>query len=312
MEFSLKNWLLAEAAKPQVVKPGDQLPDVPPQTANWILSLLSPAERQQLGSSKGGRSKKNYVSSDLWVKLREFLYTVSARKQPGLKREMTANTPGETLHLLKQPEVKKWHNSVRNFKIPPGHDTVVMVPCAKSKPWDTCTNPKLLYGSYNKLRNELGNTYFVTISEPLGIVPQNHWGDFPSYDNPGLFEDTPSQTSFFAADWKALGLQPMEVPFDPSAKAQAIELLAHVIADFAKSNQRPGMRWMSFVEEDSKGLATHSNMLDTANKIFPFLDTTSRYAKRPAKRTPPYDYMRGILTGGQNGGIRRDGVSGGG
>jgi hypothetical protein len=259
---------------------------------------LSLIEKRQLGLPKGGRSKKKYVSAELWNKLRESFFTVSAKKQPGLIREMTAYTPGETLHLLKQPIVIQWHQSIRRFKIPLSYDTVVMVPCAKSKPWDTCLNKRLLYGSYNKLRAEFGNVYFVTISEPLGIVPQSRWGDFPAYDNPGLFEDTPSRTSLLAADWKFLGLSPMEIPFDREAKVEAIGLLAQVIADFAKFNQRKHLRWMSFVEEKTKGLATHSNMLDAANKIFPFVDTNSRYVKRPESRTPPYDYIKSILTGG--------------
>ncbi len=280
-------------------------PEVSPELAQWILNRLSPGERALLGSARGGRSARSYVDEDLWTRLREWIYQKKSKKL-GVKREMTAYTPGETLHLLREPEVVKWHSSVKNWEVPEGYSEVVFVGCAASKPWDIahCKNKRLDYHSYNKLQDELrGKTYFVTISEPLGIVPNEHWGDFPMYDNPGLFDDVYFVTGLDAKGWVKHGLPgSMYIPFDPEARSQCTKILGEVIAHFVKKNIKKGLKWTSFVGTGNQNMATHDEMLNYANKIVSFLKPESRFMRKQEKtqkfqRTTPYEYMKTILTG---------------
>lgn len=278
-------------------------PEVTPDLAQWILSRLSPAEKLQLGSARGGKSKRSYVDPDLWVRLREWIYQKKSKKL-GIKREMTAYTPGETLFLLKEPEVVKWHNQVRNWQVPPGHSKVAFVGCAASKPWDMshCKNTRLDYNSYNRLQSEMkGKVYFITISEPLGIVPNEHWGDFPLYDNPGLFDDVYFVTGLDAKGWVKHGLPgSMYLPFDWEARKRVTENLGDIIASFVKKNMNKNLEWVSFVGTENQGMATHDEMLNHANKIVPFLNQDKRYMRKPEKtekfqRTTPYDFMKNVL-----------------
>jgi hypothetical protein len=186
---------------------------------------------------------------------------------------------------------------VTRFRVPDGYDTVAFVPCAKTKPWAGATSG--IYKSYNRLRHEFPRVYFVTISEPLGVVPQDLWDDFPQYDNPGLFRD-PVQRSggMFTSDWRELfGVSSrLETPFDPGDYDVAIGRLAGVIHGFVENNRRPGMRFLSFVEDhdfdpNRKSVGTHSDMLNRANVI----DAGARFRKRGAPREEPYEYLRGIL-----------------
>lgn len=131
------------------------------------LSKLSNEEINQLG-------KDNQPTKEVWCQLRNFLVERSVVSNSKLNPEMTAYTPSETLVLMKQFEIKNWLDNVENLKIPEEVDTVMFVPCAKTKPWKNANRG--IYKSYNKIIEENGNNiYFVTISEPLGVVPQNNW-----------------------------------------------------------------------------------------------------------------------------------------
>jgi predicted RNA-binding protein len=160
----------------------------------------------------------------------------------------------------------------------------VFVPCAKTKPWENAT--KGIYKDYNKIRNEHPNLFLVTISEPLAIVPQTLWNNFPQYDNPGLFKDTVQRSGgLFTRDFKTnFGVdQQYKIPFDESAYNTCITILSSTIKSFIENNRHKDM--ISFVE-DFHGTSTHSDMLTKAGF------TGKRLTKREKPRGKPYDYIK--------------------
>jgi len=155
---------------------------------------LTDVEKNQL-------NEVGYVPYDLWPVFRKFLLERSMAGNSSLNPELTAYTPGETLHLFNHPIIKTWHNKIVNYKIEGNYTKFIFVPCAKTKPWENASRG--IYKDYNKLRTIHPEYFFITISEPLGIVPQTLWKNFPQYDNPGLFKD-PVQRSggLFTRDFK--------------------------------------------------------------------------------------------------------------
>jgi predicted RNA-binding protein len=255
---------------------------------------LSAVEKSQLGT-------KNYIPFKDWPMFRKYMFNKSKHSNPGLDPELTAYTPGETVNLFHHPVISSWHDKIRNFLVPAKYKVVAFVPCAKTKPWEGCTTG--IYGNYNKLRQEYGDlVYFVTISEPLGIVPQDLWGEFPQYDNPGLFKNAAQRSDMFTKDWERLYnvKSYLQTPFDESKYREAIQILGNVIKDFVNNNKtnRPSLKFISFVEDKefkkiSKGIVgSHSDMLNHADVIEP----EHRYKKRGAPREAPYDYMKPIIS----------------
>jgi hypothetical protein len=262
-----------------------------------VTSLLSSIERTQLGTSKilknGERSEFKYPSHREWVRLRKILVARSKKSNPLLDPEFTAYTPGETLKLMKKTKIREWHKKMANWKVPADAEWIVFVPCAKTKPWDDATIG--LYGNYNQIRamrddGKIGKVYFVTISEPLGVVPEDFWGTFPHYDNPGLFSEEAMRSGLMTADWPSIGFPNKRiVPFDAVAYKHAIQKLGEVIAKFLRANSNK--KFVSFVE-DFDGVSTHSDMLNTAgNMIGASIDLSRRFTKRPAPRQQPKEHI---------------------
>jgi hypothetical protein len=189
---------------------------------------------------------------------------------------MTAYTPGETLKLLDHPKVKNWFKRMETFKIPDEYGLVVLVGCAATKPWGFSCVKGDFYPYYNQIRQDVKSgkikpIYFVTISEPLGVVPEDLWGDnptdyFPQYDNPGLFKDTPQQAGMMTKDWEKSPIgSKREMPFDDTAFIESINRLGEVIGTFIKNNS--DHEFVSFVEHPSRTRSTHSMMLDVAERV---------------------------------------------
>jgi hypothetical protein len=251
---------------------------------------VSEYELSQMGKQKG---KYNYVSADDYEKLRPYLVQKSqqraSKNKIALDPTMTAYTPGETLDLISHPEVQKWFHKMRNFRIPDEYEKVILVPCAATKPWGLSCKRGDFYPSYNEIRKEVQEkkikpVYFVTISEPLGVVPEAFWGDepknvFPQYDNPGLFQDTPLQSGMTTQAWSKSPLgSKREMPFDKNAYGQAIEILGKEIGAFLSNNSHH--EFISFVEHaNPKEKSTHSKMLDIAEKVSGIL--INRNSKKP-------------------------------
>lgn len=240
------------------------------------VNLLSNNEKKQLGHD-------NVPTDLIWTQLRSFLVERSIVSNPLLDPEMTAYTPSETLELCKKPIIKNWLDSIADFKIPSDAKYVVFVPCAKTKPWKNAKRG--IYKSYNKIINENKHSvYFVTISEPLAIVPQDLWNDFPQYDNPGLFKDVVQRSGgLFTSDWKEHFGKRYKMPWDNDAYNESIDLFASVIRNFVKNNEKEGRIFLSFVNE-SKSLSTHEDMLIRSNSIL----TENMFLKRRKSREEPF------------------------
>jgi len=251
-------------------------------------SKLSAVELAQLGTP-------GYISYEDWPRFRRFLVERSLASNPSLDPKYTAYTPGETLHLLNDPVISAWHREIISYVVPERYSMVAFVPCAKTKPWAGAS--KGLYKSYNKLINDNRYpVYFVTVSEPLGIVPQSLWSDFPQYDNPGLFKDNVQRTGgMFTSDWARLfGTGQQKIPFDGEAYIKCVTALSSVIKQFIQHNS--SKQFLSFVEDKifnpkTKNVGTHSDMLSRTGSI----PDTNRYLKRAEPRAEPYDYLDTVL-----------------
>lgn len=277
-----------ETKKSLNLSSGKEMSDSEKQEA---YEKLSDVEKLQLGT-------KNYIPYEDWPRFRKYMVRKSTLSNTELKPELTAYTPGETLKLLNNPIISSWLESIKDHKVPEEYDTVVFVPCAKTKPWEGCSTG--IYGSYNKLREKYGNLYFVTVSEPLGIVPQDMWGSFPQYDNPGLFKNAAQRSDMFTSDWKRLfGVEGyLQTPFDSGAYRQSIQILSDTIKAFIENNKsnRPDLKFISFVEDSpfkvgKTNVGSHSDMLSTTGVMKP----EDRYTKRAKPREEPYRHIEDIL-----------------
>jgi hypothetical protein len=265
---TFKEYFLTEKVMPRNIQDFDE------SEKQNILSKLSDIERSQLGTPKGGKSGKNYMSVDDWVVIRDYHLRKAIERNPETNPELCAYTPGETLKLLNHPIIKNWFSMVQKFKIPEGKEKVIFVSCAASKRWGDNTESQD-YKCYNILRKGNEKVYWVTISEPLGIVPEDHWDDFPLYDNPGLFTSLGQVPTKF---WlNQMGKQTgLAYPFDPNAFNKCIKILGDVIKNFYEFNKKinPNLRFISAVETPSEK-STHSRMLDSSG----ILQQEQRYSK---------------------------------
>lgn len=241
---------------------------------------LSRKEEEQLGNPHPSSSFK-YISRDDWNRLREKLVS----KKPSRSYvetddfkydpELTAYTPGEALDLLSNPKIQNWFRKIEEFIIPEEHKHVILVPCAASKPWGvSCPSSGKYYKAYHdikeSLQEESEKPYWVTISEPLGIVPEDMWDSFPGYDVPGLFKDPSSRMSGMTTkQWKGMFGEKYSPPFDQEAYDEAIKKLGEVIFNFIKNNNIEGRRWISFVKGTKGKVTTHTDMINEARA---FLD----------------------------------------
>lgn len=256
---------------------------------------LSAVEQAQLGTVRrkqnGQPSSQPWPTAEQWPQMRELLVARSLRANPELDPELTAYTPGETLQLLDHPQIASWHAQQAHLQVPAGR-TIILVPCAKTKPW---TGPRVgrsrLYSAYHQLLSERDDLHFITLSEPLGTVSMERWSDFPQYDNPGLFVDNAQRSGMHLKDWRAAGYDhAYSLPFDKDAQAQCISRLGSVIADVLARHS--SHRIVSFVD-DSSSKTTHAAMLDEA--IAASAAIVERRNKRSQARVSPLDHMRALL-----------------
>ena len=308
--------------------------------ADEILAKLNRAEINQLGKKRmtpAGKPMTGTVISkenlaEIWqqgFEKRKKKYN-EARKRiaektgfwlPELTIDRYAPTPASTLELFKLADIAQWHLDMANFVIPEGYDTIAFVPCAATKPWCGALDEntlhskahRMLYPSYNRVREmfdkgavgkNFKRVYFVTISEPLGVVPQDRWHNFPPYDNSGLFTSPPQQSGFPTKYWLNLpkekgGTGAKQLfPFDEKAYNKAIDILGNVIANFVQTNKEnnPDLKVISFVKDDKKK-GSHELMVDAASKFAgePIVSEDNNYAKRAVSNTPPEALLKKVL-----------------
>jgi len=250
--------------------------------ADLILKQAAPVsqwEADQWGKEKEGSSFP-YIDQDTYDNiLRPHLVSKkpsSSYKETGdfkYDPELTAYTPGEVLDLLKNPKIQAWFEEIEDFVIPEKYKHIILVPCAASKPWgESCPGSGQYYKAYSDIKDRLNEkeklAYWVTISEPLGIVPEDMWESFPGYDVPGLFKD-PSQraSGMHTKDWDKLVGEKFSVPFDKEAYSEVIRKLGKVISKFIINNNEPGRRWISFVKGTKGKVTTHTEMIIEANEF---------------------------------------------
>jgi hypothetical protein len=260
---------------------------------------LSETEKAQLGKKKrlanGTESEFSHPTAATWKPLRQYLVERSLKSNPKLAVDLTAYTPGETWDLLRHPKIEAWHKAMREWRVPSRYRTIAFVPCAKTKPWEgPGVARSVLYGAYNQLRGEQDQVYFVTVSEPLGVVPEDCWGSFPQYDNPGLFHDDALRSGMLSEQWKLSPAgEKMIVPFDEAAYQKCIGLLGNEIGVWMKAHE--GRSFVSFVDNGSGSPSTHQQMLRVAEAASGM--EIEHYLKKPVARQSPYGYIRGILEG---------------
>lgn len=260
---------------------------------------LSPLERAQLGSTRlrkdGTPSAHPYPSPEQWPALRAYLVERSRRANPRLDEDLTAYTPGETLALLEHPQIASWLAKEAISAVPPEYETVVLVPCAKTKPWDlSSVGRSKLYSAYHALRREHPDVCFATVSEPLGIVPMQAWADFPQYDNPGLFRDDAQQSGMTKRDWEASPFgRWYGLPFDEGAWRESIARLGSTVGRFLTANR--DRRLVAVVDSMEGPQSTHGAMLDVA--LLESGASLKRYPKRIEARVSPLPYLRDVLDG---------------
>ena len=258
---------------------------------------LSSVEQKQLGSVRlrrdGTPSAHPWPSEELWPHIRSLLVKRSQQANSSLDVSLTAYTPGETLALLREPRIRAWHYSCSG-PLEGSPSRIVFVPCAKTKPWvGPAVRRSVLYSAYNGLSAELPDTLFVTISEPLAIVPQYRWGDFPQYDNPGLFVDDAQRSGMTTAQWEGSPFgRCYGTPFDPNARTQCLNDLGDVVGAFLSSNSLCEI--VAFVDSADGTPTTHGLMLDRAIAVSGI--PVKRYPKRAKARTSPLHYMREVLS----------------
>ena len=239
---------------------------------------LSETERDQLGEPHPS-SDFDYINQDNWDKLRgklvskkpsrSYVETDEFKYDP----ELTAYTPGEVLDLLENPKIQDWFNKIESFVIPEEYKHIILVPCAASKPWGkSCPGTGKYYKAYHdikaRLKEEGTLAYWVTISEPLGIVPEDMWDSFPGYDVPGLFKDPSSRMSGMTTQqWKDAFGEKFSPPFDEEAYKKAIRKLGLVISKFIMNNNEPERRWISFVKGTKGKVTTHTDMIAEAKEF---------------------------------------------
>lgn len=257
-------------------------------------TILSKTELAQIGTTASNGYP--YIP-DLksWQEFRQFLVNKSKkRNNDHFDENLAAYTPGETLKLLDKKEIQDWFTSVKKFKVSNDYKAIILVPCAASKPWvdHKNVNKSKLYKAYNQIINEINSgdfpkVYFMTVSEPLGLVPQSKWKNFPKYDNPGLFKDDFLRTGLIKTDWDKTFLKSKHLlPFDDKAYLQCIEKLSGVIGHTLSKQNLP---IISFV--DAKEHTTHGHMLDMALEKFSDLQITRHHKKNKA-RSNPVDYIK--------------------
>tara|TARA_Y100001973_G_scaffold106829_1_gene188649 strand:+ start:15129 stop:27923 length:12795 start_codon:yes stop_codon:yes gene_type:complete len=307
--------------------------------ADFVLSKLNKAEQDQLGgqrmTSTGKPMTGTVVSKQNIAKIWQQGFEKSKKRYDKAKKrleedgiylpELTidryAPTPASTLELFKLPDIAQWHSDMANFVIPEGYDTIAFVPCAATKPWCGATDAKtlqskahrMLYPSYNRIREMFDDgavgknfkrVYFVTISEPLGVVPQDRWHNFPTYDNSGLFTDASQQSGFSTQYWLDLpkdkggtGSKQL-LPFDEKAFDQAIDTLGEVISNFVQTNKKnnPNLNVISFVKDD-KTKGSHELMVESASKFAgqDIVPAQNNYAKRAESGTAPEALLKTVL-----------------
>lgn len=148
---------------------------------------------------------------------------------------------------------------VEKYK-PEKKDILLIYPCSTVKPYNKSRSYKRLYSHLQQLNGTREKIQVMTISEPFGLVPEEHYNNFQWYDCPGLFE------------WwcKKHGQE-----FDKEYLDKSLEILADNIGLYLSKSLEKKIykKIIAFVRTYSSNLAqkpdhTHRRMLELASKKY--------------------------------------------
>jgi len=200
-----------------------------------------------------------FYSPQEYEHVRDVLLQETIRKRPDTDPELTAYTPTETLDLMENNEtIGAYFEHLESYRIPEVK-TLVGIPCAAAKPWtrDVQDGRASQYGAVWEVKDDVKDAYFVTVSEPLGIVPEDHWDlqvdgiGSVFYDVPGLFSALPQFRCSREDFERKYGFEKKRVPFDRDDYKRCVEILGHEIAVFLSNNADRYERAEFFVKKGS-------------------------------------------------------------
>jgi hypothetical protein len=262
---------------------------------------VSKVEREQFGKPHPTRSHPYISETDMDDLVETHISKLKKNKnyKMELDPDLVALTPGMMLAVINGPKVQEWFEFISNYDIPDRYKYIILVPCAASKPWgkDSCSGH--YYPAYNNIKEEYRDeAFWITISEPLGIVPETHWDNFPAYDAPGIFRDPTMQVGgMHKKEWVKRYGDRFNPPWDEKAREKVMSILGGVIAEFVSRNQKDGRKWISFIDQhNTKGkLTTHREMVDIAkNQLEDWLETN--YTKTKPDTRPHKDIAESFLS----------------
>ena len=97
------------------------------------------------------------------------------RINPDLNPKLFLPSPRHVWEALQKPPISEWHKFIaEEYEIPRRVNYLIIVPCSAYKPY---TPPRdKLYQCIHSVRNLLSNdAYFITISVPLAVEPEEFW-----------------------------------------------------------------------------------------------------------------------------------------
>lgn len=164
--------------------------------------------------------------------------------------------------LMNNEKVLKWLKFISEIYTPPFRKVLLIYPCASVKPYSESRSYKRLYATLRRLGDLRRFIHVATVSEPLGLVPEEFYGDsqgFLWYDCPGLFE------------WwcKKFGQK-----YEEEFVEKSIDVLASYVAKFLKRVGEKGVyeKIVAFVKTYSSSLHlkkdhTHRRIIEKAKEI---------------------------------------------
>lgn len=182
-------------------------------------------------------------------------------KDVKIKKSLCFYNPKQVYFGIKKSrDIKNWHEFLTKKYRPKGKNILLIYPCSTIKPYNESRSYKQLYTHLSDLNGKREKLQIMTISEPFGLVPEEHYSKFKWYDCPGLFE------------WwcNKYGQE-----YDKEYLDKSIELLADVIGQYLTKAKKKKFykKIIAFVRTYSSNLEskhdhTHRRMLELAAKKY--------------------------------------------
>jgi len=155
---------------------------------------------------------------------------------------LEASDAAQAKLLLGRKKVTLWHSYIRDRAKSEPRDSLILVPCAKAKPYTRPTKSFFYNWLWKFLEKEnLRDQVFVcTVSEPFALFPENDYDKMPNYE-----------------------LSPLVLKREPELLEKYCSTLAKPIAGFLMRNHDKHRRVIAYVRPDS----THAVFLQRAMSL---------------------------------------------